>query len=71
MPEISEELKIGNIDEKTLLELSYEKRLDSLREAKGDNWSLGPPMSKDEIKKEQVVDSLEIARGKYPGSSNS
>lgn len=54
MPEISEELKIGNIDEKTLLELSYEKRLDSLREAKGDNWSLGPPMSKDEIKKERM-----------------
>ena len=28
-------------------------------------------IKKDEIKKEQVVDSLAIARGKYPGSSNS
>ena len=28
-------------------------------------------IKKNEIKKEQVIDSLEIARGKYPGSSNS
>tara|TARA_B100000700_G_C14930278_1_gene801596 strand:- start:291 stop:965 length:675 start_codon:yes stop_codon:yes gene_type:complete len=28
-------------------------------------------LKKDEIKKEQVIDSLEIARGKYPGSQNS
>ena len=28
-------------------------------------------LKKDEIKKEQTIDSLEIARGKYPGSSNS
>ena len=28
-------------------------------------------LKKNEIKKEQVIDSLEIARGKYPGSSNS
>ena len=28
-------------------------------------------LKKDEIKKEQAIDSLEIARGKYPGSSNS
>ncbi len=28
-------------------------------------------VKKNEIKKEQVIDSLEIARGKYPGSSNS
>tara|TARA_X000000368_G_C22835932_1_gene625451 strand:+ start:89 stop:757 length:669 start_codon:yes stop_codon:yes gene_type:complete len=28
-------------------------------------------VKKKEIKKEQVIDSLELARGKYPGSSNS
>ena len=28
-------------------------------------------LRKDEIKKEYIVDSLEIARGKYPGTSNS
>ncbi len=28
-------------------------------------------IKKNEIKKEQVIDSLEIARGKFPGSSNS
>ena len=28
-------------------------------------------LKKNEIKKEQVIDSLEIAQGKYPGSSNS
>ena len=28
-------------------------------------------IKKNEIKREQVIDSLEIARGKYPGSSNS
>ena len=28
-------------------------------------------LKKKEIKKEQVIDSLELARGKYPGSSNS
>ena len=28
-------------------------------------------IKKEEIKKEQVIDTLELARGKYPGSSNS
>ena len=28
-------------------------------------------VKKNEIKKENVIDSLEIARGKYPGTSNS
>ena len=28
-------------------------------------------LNKNEIKKEQIVDSLDIARGKYPGTSNS